>query len=118
MEKKDEFVFNPELELERKEIAELAAIYSQPGFKVLTKIHRTSVDWFVKNLLNTDGVKKDEVLIRHNQAQVAAQLYTLLLNYVNNLVHEYVHSQPTNKLVESAEGLDIGDVYGEEDNVL
>lgn len=115
----DKFEFKPELELDQQDISELAAVYGQPGFKVICKIHRTCVDWFIKQLVNTDGVKKDDVLVRHMQAQVAAQLYTLMLDSINNVVAEYIHSRPSDKPVNAAPGLDFGeDIESEGENIL
>ena len=104
-----DFTFKPELMLDQQELSELVAIYGQPGFKVINKIHRTCVDWFVKQLINAPATDKEEVLVRHLQSQVAAQLYTLLLDSINNMVSEHIHSQPSAKPVEAAQGLDFGD---------
>ena len=113
-----DFSFKPELVLDQQEMSELAAVYGQPGFKVINKIHRTCVDWFVKQLINTDATKPEAVLIRHQQSQIAAQLYTLLLDSINNTVSEYIHSMPSDKPVNAIEGLDFGDESGEEGSLI
>ena len=110
----DNFEFNPELELNQQELADLTGIYGQPGFKVLNKIHRNAVDWFIKQCINTDAADKDKVLSRHMQMQTAAKLYTLLLDNVNNIVVEHIQGMPSTKPVEGAPGLDFGDTMEEE----
>lgn len=113
-----DFEFKPELILDQQELSELAAIYGQPGFKVVNKIHRTCVDWFVKQLINTPITKPEDVLARHVQSQTAAKLYTLLLDAINNTVQEHIHSLPSGKPVEGAPGLDFGDETGQEEDSL
>jgi hypothetical protein len=114
-----DFTFKPELVLDQQEIAELAAVIGQPGFKVVAKIHRTCVDWFVRQLINTDVKDKDAIIARHMQSQTAAQLYTLVLDSINNTVDEYIHSRPSDKPVDAVQGLDFGeDSNTEEDSVL
>jgi hypothetical protein len=110
----DNFEFNPELELNQQELADLTGIYGQPGFKVLNKIHRNAVDWFIKQCINTDAADKDKVLSRHMQMQTAAKLYTLLLDNVNNIVVEHIQGMPSTKPVEGAPGLDFGEDAVEE----
>jgi hypothetical protein len=106
-----EFYFNPELNLQPEEIAYLASVYGQPGFKVIAKILRKGVDWFIKNLVNANASKTEEVVTAQIKSQVAAQMYTLWLNQINELVVQYVHSQPTDKPVESVQGLDFGETH-------
>lgn len=110
-----EFQFNPEVILEREEIAHLAALISQPGFKVIQKICRTGVDQFTVAMINTDQANKEEVIARHNEARAAARYYTWVINTINNSVTEYIHSTPNSKPIDSAENLDIGDFASDDD---
>ena len=105
----EEFVFDPEFELQPEELSALASVYGQPGFKVITKILRKSVDWFIKQLINADPAIPNEVLSRQNQAKTAAQFYTLWLDNINELVMQYIHAHNTGKTVEAAPGLDFDD---------
>lgn len=104
-----EFAFNPEVSLEREEVAHLAALISQPGFKVIQKICRTGVDQFTVSMINTDQSNEKAVLARHNEARAAAKYYTWVIETINNFVAEYVHSAPNDKPIDAAENLDIGD---------
>lgn len=101
--------FNPELELQPEDAAELASLRAHPGFKVLQKIFKCGVDQFVLTMINTDQSNQDEVLARHNAARTAAQFYTWVVNAINNTVYEYVHSVPSEKPIDVTEHLDIGD---------
>lgn len=101
--------FSPEIELTKEELSALASIYGQPGFKVLTKMFRSCVDWFAIKMINADPSDKEDVLAKHVQAKTAAQLYTLLLENINENVMQYIHSMPSDKPIEAATGLDLGD---------
>jgi hypothetical protein len=104
-----EFKFNPEVALEREEAAFLATLASQPGFKVLQKIMRSGVDQFTVSMINTDESDEKAVLARHKLSKAAAVYYTWVTNVINNTIQEYIYSTPTDKPVESAENLDIGE---------
>jgi len=110
----EEFGFNPDLVLEREEVAYLAALVSQPGFKILQKIFRSGVDQFAVQMINADQKNEKEVLARHNAARTAAQFYTWVVNSINNEVQEYIHSAPNDKPIQSAENIDIGEYTSEE----
>jgi len=101
--------FTPELELDRADESALASIVSQPGWKVFEKIGKVVADQFILKALNTDATKEADMVIRMRMAQVAAQYHTMLFNIVSNTVTEYIHSQPSDKPIESAEAIDIGE---------
>lgn len=104
--------FNPEIDLDRGEQSSLAAVYSQPGFKVIQKIGKACVDQFVVSWINQ--VKEEDVIRAHRHAKVAAQLYTAIMQSIHNEVSDYIHTQPQEKPVDSTEALDIGEhvAYG------
>ncbi len=102
-----EFQFNPEVTLEREEVAQLASLVAQPGFKSLQKIMRSGVDQFTVRMLNAGN--EEEVIAGHKLAKAAAMYYTWVTNTLTNSIAEYVYSVPNDNPVESAENLDIGD---------
>jgi hypothetical protein len=113
--------FNPELQLERDEAANLAALVAHPGFKVIQKIFRCGVDQFAVSMLNTDQADRELVLSRHNAARTAAQFYTWGINHINGIIQDYVHEATNDKPIESAENLDLGEynnLYEEEEPLV
>lgn len=107
--------FNPEVHLEDIERAELSVVVAHPGFKVIKKIFRSCVDVFAIDLLNTPTSADDEILSKHRDARVAAQLYTLLANRINTESQAYVASKISLEPVNVTEDLDIDDNYNEDE---
>jgi len=105
--------FDPDIHIGQDEAAALAAIMAHPGFKVVQKICRACVDQFIVGWINQ--VEDADVLRAHRHAKVAAQLYTMQLRMMKNVVDDYIHSQPTDKPIDSAEALDIGEFSHPED---
>jgi hypothetical protein len=101
--------FNPELNLDRSDQSALASIVNQPGFKIIERIGKYCADQFILNMLNTDETSEDDILIRFKMAKVGAQYHTMFMNAIVNEVVQYVHSTPSDKPIESAENLDIGE---------
>jgi len=118
MEEKEDFVFNPELHLEQSELSDLASVFSHPGFKVLIKVQRTCVDFFIRQWLNSDIANDQEILALHRQAKTAAQLSTLFLDTMKNAIYDYTHSQPSDEPIDGAPGLDFGEISIEEEGIL
>lgn len=102
--------FAPELELEQGEVASLAAIMSHPGYKVIHKIFRSTVDRFTVAILNADSADDKQVLSRVRSAKVAAQIYTAFTNRANQEVADFMHQPRANdKPVDVTENLDFGE---------
>lgn len=110
-----EFHFNPDVHLEREEVAHLASLVSQPGFKILQKIFRSGVDQFTVAMMNADQANEKAVLARHNEARAAAKYYTWVIETINNSVVEYVHSGYDEKPVDAGENLEIGEFTNAEE---
>lgn len=106
--------FNPDIELNRGEQAALTSIVGQPGFQTLLTIGRSCVDGFVVDWLNQEEDK--DILRAHRYAKVASQFWTMFIDRINNTVIEYTHSIPSEKPIESAENIDIGEYTNIDDN--
>lgn len=103
--------FNPQIILTTEEKVNLSIVAVQPGYGVIHKILRSCVDALAVDLLNTDAAEADKVLARHRSAQVAAQLFEMLTNRINNEV--YLAGAPKADPVEDP--LDLGEVDTEYD---
>lgn len=102
--------FNPVVILDDGERGSLSAIIGHPGFKVFQKLFKSVVDSFTIRLMNTSSVDEKSVLIMHRNSQVAAQLYTALINRINQETEMHVKApRLTDKPIDPAEVLDIGD---------
>ncbi len=112
MENKSEFL--PEIELEPEEIASLVSTMATPGFDVLRKILRSSVDRFAMNLINTDNVEEEKVLERHRMARMATIFLGEIYNRLNEYKLHYIYSQPNPKPIDSGAGLDLGEFATDE----
>jgi hypothetical protein len=100
-------VIEPDIVINQDEAAALAAIMVHPGFKVVQKISRSCVDSFIQGWINKET---DEEIIRaHRHAKVAAQLYTMQLRRMRNVVDEYMHLHQDEKPIDVTESLDIGE---------
>lgn len=84
-----ENTFAPELILSESERADLAVVRSMPGFTVIQKIFRSSLDTFTLALLNAPE-DSEEMKSRHRSAKVVAQLYTSFIDRVNQEVEVLV----------------------------
>ena len=104
--------FEPELHLETQEKADLVGTMSTPGFKILNKIAKASCDKFIVSLLNTETENKEAVYANFLKAQVAAQLYTMFVNKLNEERAIYLSlPRAGDKPIDTTEGLlDIGDL--------
>ena len=114
----DQLEFNPDIELDRGDQAALAAIVSQPGFKVFQKIGKACVDQFIVDLINK--TKDEDVLLYHRYAKSAALFYTRLISRINFEVELYINTIPSEKPIEAGVGVDIGEyanpeTFGEEE---
>jgi len=108
MEERNEF--NPELHLERDEVAMLGALMAHPGFRVFQKLCKTYVDVFALDMINADQANEKDVLAKHNAAKTAAQFYTMITNRINQEVNDYiVNARESEKPVDAGAGLDMGE---------
>lgn len=102
--------FAPELVLRDEERVNLAIIQTQPGFRVIQKIFKSAIDTFTLAMINAPE-DSDEALSKHRSAKVAAQLYTIFVNRVNQEVEVYVRApRHTDKPIDITEVLDMGAV--------
>ena len=108
--------FNPEVAVTPDEAASLAAVMAHPGFKVVQKISRACVDSLVGEWLNQE--KPDDVVRLHGYAKVAAMLYTMQLNRMNFIRETFIHSQPSDKPIDVAAALDIGEYTREGEEMV
>lgn len=98
--------------LTTKEQADLAAIISTPGFKVLKDIAESECKKFINVLVNTDASDDAKVLANHKKAQVAAQLFSGFIERINEEISQYTNApRPSDKPVDITKGLlDIDDI--------
>lgn len=101
--------FDPHAELNGQDRNDLAAIMSMPGFKVLLRLFRASVDHIGMNLMNTPTGEDNQVVAKHRDWKVAAQVFTVMVELLNREKEIYVASIPDTTPVDAAEGLDIGE---------
>lgn len=111
--------FNPELILEPHDVAALALVTGQDGYKVIHKIIRHEVDRFILALINTPTGNDVAVLEGHRVAKVAAQMYDGVTNKINLLVGSYTASKNVDtKPKDDTEGLiDLGPVASTQDDI-
>jgi hypothetical protein len=79
--------FDPELELEMKDRADLSAAINHPGFAVILRIGRWMVDQFVLDWMNANT--DEQVLIAHKYAKVAAQFFQGFADRINEEAIQY-----------------------------
>jgi hypothetical protein len=104
-------MIDPQMELESIERAHLAATVVQDGFKVIHKIMLAEVEKFRLKLLNSDPVKRDEVLAAHTMAKAAAQVVAGIVNRINEEVMQYTNTPRVNDPPQdSSEGLSLDDI--------
>jgi hypothetical protein len=100
--------FNPVVILQPEEIASIAAIMGHPGFKAYNKVWRSAVDAFVIPLINTPLEEEDRILKLHMAAKVVSQLFTSVVEQVNEQVDQFISSRPSDKPVDVTSSLDMG----------
>lgn len=103
--------FKPEIELEDSEVASLALVVGQDGYKVIHKLIRHEVDRFILALVNIDSTRAEAVLEGHRVAKTAAQLYDGVTNKINRVVESYYSAKQSGVGIapDSTEGIiDIG----------
>lgn len=102
--------FEPVVELQEEEVASIAAIMSHPGFIAYNKVWRSAVDNFVVQLLNVPLENEAKILKLHMASKLIAQLFTTVVNNVNEKVHIYVNSRPSDKPLDVTANLDLGGI--------
>jgi hypothetical protein len=105
--------YEPEISLSAQEIGYLSGLVYHPGFAFFQKIGKSTVDRFILAWLNqkTDA----DIIEAHRSAKVAAQLYTMLINRINQEVTDYRDTVKENsKPVDSGESLDMGEIAAED----
>jgi hypothetical protein len=102
--------FAPDTTLNSRERQELAMIIAQPGFKVMQNLWKSCVSSFNLALINTPEDSTDLIVARHRSAKVAAQLYTLFVNRINEEVFNINNApRPYDKPLDISNDLDIGE---------
>jgi hypothetical protein len=101
--------FEPDIDISGQERNDLAAVMTMPGFTVIWKLMKASVDQLGLNLMNTATGNNDQVLAKHRDWKVAGQFATILANLMNREKEIYVSRIPNPKPVDSGAGLDIGE---------
>lgn len=102
--------FDPVVELQPEEVAQLAAIINHPGFKVYNKVWKGAVDGFVIPLLNTPLEDEARILKLHMAAQIVAKLFATVVERVNEEVDQHIASRPSERPLDVTENLDMGGV--------
>jgi hypothetical protein len=113
-----ESAFDPDIELSGEERNDLASTMAMPGFRVIWKLMKASVDHFGNNLMNVPTGDNRHVLAKHRDWKVAGQFATILATLMSREKEIYLSSLPSPKPVDSAEGLDMGEVTDPGDELL
>lgn len=100
-----------ELMLDSKDRAELASTVATPGYQVHNKILKHVCDSFITQLLNTQATEPESVLINHQLAKVSAQIFTMIVNRVEEEMLIFRnYPKASDKPIDATEGvLDIGE---------
>lgn len=102
----------PEIELGHGERAQLTALTTMEGYKILHRIMRSETDKFIVAAINSNVGESDDVLakkLRH--AKAAAAFYTAVTNRVNEEVMQYTQAPKANDkpLDVTAQIFDLGE---------
>ena len=104
MEKKR--MVDPEMKLDGRQQAQLAAMVGTEGFRILMDIMEAECEKFTVSLINADASKHDEVIARHYLAKSAAQFYAAVVSRINNEVEVYAHAPKIgDRPIDMTEGL-------------
>jgi hypothetical protein len=108
--------FQPVLELEHGERAQVFETVRTPGFQIINAILRNEVDKIILAMVNTPVEDDSAVLAKHKLAKAAAVMYAGMIERVNEEVAGYVGAiKPSGAPVDPTEGLlDLGDLTDEE----
>jgi hypothetical protein len=104
--------FNPDIELTPVERVDLASVVAMPGFTVIRKLIKASIDHIGLNLLNTPSSDRERVITNHISWKVAAQIYTVFINIINRESEKFSASVAArnSKIIDPiGEELDFGD---------
>ena len=103
--------FEPNLQLDRNDQAQLCQTYWQPGYKVIHRICRSEVDKFFLALINTPAGDRDAVEAAHKLAKAAAMFYEGITNRINEEVTQFTAApRTTDTPIDITEAiLDIGE---------
>ena len=101
--------FDPDIEFSGEERNDLASVMAMPGFRVIWKLMKSSVDHFGNNLMNVATGNDDQVLAKHRDWKVAGQFATILATLMSREKEIYLSSRPDPTPIDAAEGLDMGE---------
>ena len=96
--------FDPDIQLSGEERNDLASVMMMPGFRVILKLMKATVDNLGLNLMNTSTGQDDQVLAKHRDWKVAGQFFTILAALLSREKEIFISSIPDPKPVDSAEG--------------
>ena len=85
----DEKAYFPEIDLTNDDRAQLMQTISTPGQVVFNKIFKSVVDGYTTHLLNSPEGNKEVMYERFLMSKVSAQLFTSLVNHINEEIAEY-----------------------------
>jgi hypothetical protein len=118
----EEKTYLPEIELTSDERVQLYQTISTPGQAVVMKIFKAVVDGYITRMLNTPDGDKDTVYARFLMTKCAGQLFTLLVNRLNDEVDQYREAAAQNRPqvpIDGTQGiLDIGEAPSTYDDLV
>lgn len=116
----EQLKFEPELELDDLEVASLALMTSQQGYRVFHKIIQHQFSEFVSAHINTATGNDHQIVEGHRVIKTAAQFYDGITNKVNRIVESYTADRKVEpKPVDITEGIvDLGPQASTQDDFL
>ena len=85
----NEKAYFPEIDLTQDERAQLMQTISTPGQAVFNKVFKSVVDGYTTHLLNSPEGNRDVAYERLLMSKIAAQLFTSLVEHINQEISEY-----------------------------
>ena len=85
----NEKAYFPEIDLTQDERAQLMQTISTPGQAVFNKVFKSVVDGYTTHLLNSPEGNRDVAYERLLMSKIAAQLFTSLVEHINQEIAEY-----------------------------
>lgn len=98
--------YNPDLQLDHGDRAQLLQIVVMPGYKVMHHIFKSEVDKFFVALANANSANAEEVVAAQILYKSAAMFYSAVTNRINEEVMQYTNTPNANAdPVDETEGL-------------
>ncbi len=111
--------YTPELILDPNEVAALALLTGQDGYKVIHKIIKHELSKFITAHINTATGNDSAITEGHRIIKTAVQLYDGATNSINTLVSTYTSAkQVDGRPIDVTEGLiDLGPAASTQDDL-